>query len=237
MTRWPHLFFLLPLFLSGCATSRDCSVVPKSLSANFGSQESYRSFAKIERNKSRISQDEVIRRSSEALNRADATHAAKLYFGQARAEAYARSGQKLRAVQAYQALSRLPGLAADRRAYFEQLASPEIKSLEANAAARSSEIKDAQPLVRIPPQVPTQFLNGDNSGHCAVIFDVDASGKVVNAKTDYCTNESLKQPSIKSLQRWKYAPKTVDGNPVLQTGFRSKINFSLQDECGDHLPE
>jgi len=81
--------------------------------------------------------------------------------------------------------------------------------------AQSFDIKvsdrDAQPLVRIPPQIPTRFLSGDNSGYCKAEFDVSPQG-------------------------WKYNPKIVDGRPVARSGVRTTVQFDLVDERGRKLP-
>ncbi len=96
--------------------------------------------------------------------------------------------------------------------------------------------RDAQPLVRIPPQMPTRFLSGDNSGYCKAEFDVSPQGKPFNVVTTLCTSSQLKNATIKSIQKWKYNPKIVDGRPVARSGVRTKVEFRLQDERGRNLP-
>ena len=96
--------------------------------------------------------------------------------------------------------------------------------------------RDAQPLVRIPPQIPTRFLSGDNSGYCKAEFDVSPEGKPFNVVTTVCTSSQLKNATVKSIQKWKYNPKIVDGRPVARSGVRTKVQFNLQDERGKLLP-
>jgi protein TonB len=96
--------------------------------------------------------------------------------------------------------------------------------------------RDAQPLVRIPPQFPSRFLNGDNSGYCKVRFDVSPEGQPFNVQATICTSNQLKSATIKSVQKWKYNPKMVDGRPASRTGVESKIRFDLSDERGKLLP-
>jgi len=106
--------------------------------------------------------------------------------------------------------------------------------------AQSFDIKvsdrDAQPLVRIPPQIPTRFLSGDNSGYCKAEFDVSPQGKPFNVTTTTCTSNQLKSATIKSIQKWKYNPKIVDGRPVARSGVRTTVQFDLVDERGRKLP-
>ena len=96
--------------------------------------------------------------------------------------------------------------------------------------------RDAQPLVRIPPQFPSRFLNGDNSGYCKVRFDVSPEGQPFNVQATLCTSNQLKSATIKSVQKWKYNPKMVDGRPASRSGVESKIRFDLSDERGKLLP-
>jgi len=96
--------------------------------------------------------------------------------------------------------------------------------------------RDAQPLVRIPPQIPSRFLSGDNSGYCKAEFDVSPEGKPFNVRTSICTNRSLETATIKSIQKWKYNPKIVDGRSVSRSGVQTTVKFNLQDERGKLLP-
>jgi len=96
--------------------------------------------------------------------------------------------------------------------------------------------RDAQPLVRIPPIFPPRFLQGDNSGFCKVRFDVSPEGQPFNVETTLCTSSQLKSATIKSVQKWKYNPKIVDGRSVSRSGVESTIRFDLSDERGRTLP-
>ncbi len=94
--------------------------------------------------------------------------------------------------------------------------------------------RDAQPLVRIPPIMPPR---AEKSGHCKVQFDVSPAGAPFNVVATYCTSSVFKRSSIKSVQKWKYNPKIVDGLAVARKGVQSQITFKLTDERGNVLPE
>lgn len=94
--------------------------------------------------------------------------------------------------------------------------------------------RDAQPLVRIPPIMP---LRAEKSGHCKVRFDVSAEGQPFNVDTLNCTQSLFKRASIKSVQKWKYNPKVLEGRAVARTGVESTIIFRLTDERGNVIPE
>ncbi|HID36054.1 MAG TPA: energy transducer TonB [Ghiorsea sp.] len=94
--------------------------------------------------------------------------------------------------------------------------------------------RDAQPLVRIPPIMPPR---AEKSGHCKVQFDVSPAGVPFNVVATYCSSSVFKRSSIKSVQKWKYNPKIVDGSAVARKGVQSQITFKLTDERGNILPE
>ena len=94
--------------------------------------------------------------------------------------------------------------------------------------------RDAQPLVRIPPIMPPR---AEKSGHCKVRFDVSPEGAPFNVTAPYCTQRLFERSSIKSVQKWKYNPKIVDGRSVARSGVESKISFRLTDERGRIIPE
>ena len=94
--------------------------------------------------------------------------------------------------------------------------------------------RDAQPLVRIPPVPPT---NAEKSGHCKVRFDVSPEGAPYNVVATYCTQRIFERPTTKSVSKWKYNPKIVDGRATARTGVESKITFRMLDERGKIIPE
>jgi protein TonB len=94
--------------------------------------------------------------------------------------------------------------------------------------------RDAQPLVRIPPIMPPR---AEKSGHCEVKFDVSPEGAPFNVSAPYCSQSLFKRASTKSVQKWKYNPKIVDGRAVSRSGVQSIIRFNLSDERGNIIPE
>jgi protein TonB len=94
--------------------------------------------------------------------------------------------------------------------------------------------RDAQPLVRIPPIMPPR---AEKSGHCKVKFDVSPEGAPFNVTTTYCSSSVFKSASVRSVQKWKYNPKILDGRPTARSGVVSKITFRLTDERGKLIPE
>jgi len=94
--------------------------------------------------------------------------------------------------------------------------------------------RDAQPLVRIPPIMPPR---ADKSGHCRVQFDVSPEGQPFNVSTTFCTSRVFERSTIKSVQKWKFNPKIVDGRAVSMSGVENKVTYRLTDERGNIIPE
>ena len=94
--------------------------------------------------------------------------------------------------------------------------------------------RDAQPLVRIPPIMPPR---AEKSGHCRVRFDVSPEGAPFNVTTTFCTQSLFSRATVKSVQKWKYNPKIVDGRNVARKGVENKVSYRLTDERGRIIPE
>jgi len=80
------------------------------------------------------------------------------------------------------------------------------------------------PLVRIPPVFPNRFLQGDVSGYCKIRFDVSPEGQPMNVQTTLCTNSQLKSATVKSVQKWKYSPRSVEIYCHFQVDFKGMSN-------------
>ena len=93
---------------------------------------------------------------------------------------------------------------------------------------------DAQPLVRIPGQMPP---GAERSGHCKVRFDVDPSGKPFNIQATFCTERIFERPTVRSVEKWKFKPKIQNGQPVSRSGVINQVTYRLVDERGDLIPE
>lgn len=93
---------------------------------------------------------------------------------------------------------------------------------------------DAQPIFRPAPIMPSR---ANRSGHCTVLFDVSADGMPYNIQTSSCSQKLFERATVKSVQRWKFKPKSSDGINVAMTGLRNKVSYRLTDERGNIIPE
>lgn len=94
--------------------------------------------------------------------------------------------------------------------------------------------RNVEPLVRIAPIMPPR---ADKSGHCNVRFNVSAQGMPYDVQATYCTQSLFERATVKSVSKWKYRPKIVNGRAVAMTGVENIVRYRLTDERGNVIPE
>lgn len=90
--------------------------------------------------------------------------------------------------------------------------------------------RDAQPLVRIPPQYPERCMGRAKARETVFVeFDVTPDGTTTNIRAIDSTNSCLNSAAIKSVERWKYQPKIVDNKAEWRRGVQTAITFELAE--------
>ncbi|MEM6537294.1 MAG: energy transducer TonB [Pseudomonadota bacterium] len=88
--------------------------------------------------------------------------------------------------------------------------------------------RDAQPLVRIPPQYPERCMSRAKPTESVFVeFDVTPDGTVTNVRVLDTSNSCLNRAAIRAVQRWKYQPKIVDNSAQPRRGVQTQITFQL----------
>lgn len=89
--------------------------------------------------------------------------------------------------------------------------------------------RDAQPVMRAPPEYPEECLAGAKPKETVFIeFDVPPTGKAVNLRIISSTNPCFNKAAIASIERWRYAPIMDDsGKPRWRRGVETAITFEL----------
>lgn len=107
----------------------------------------------------------------------------------------------------------------------------QIPTIEANLSIGSgfNPDRDAQPLVRIPPQYPERCMSrADSSETVQVQFDVTPDGQTTNITVVDSTNSCLNRAAMRSVERWKYQPKMVDNKAEWRRGVQTSVTFVLE---------
>ncbi len=91
--------------------------------------------------------------------------------------------------------------------------------------------RDAQPLVRIPPQYPERCMSRAGAKETVFVeFDVTPDGTTTNIRVVETTNSCLNSAASRSVERWKYQPKIVENKPEWRRGVQTAITFELSEE-------
>lgn len=107
-----------------------------------------------------------------------------------------------------------------------------IPTIDANLSIGSgfNPDRDAQPLVRIPPQFPDRCQNRAGSEETVLLqFDVTPSGQTTNIEVIDSSNSCFNRSASRSVERWKYQPKIVDNNAEWRRGVVTQITFRLEE--------
>lgn len=84
--------------------------------------------------------------------------------------------------------------------------------------------RTAQPIIRVEPN----FQNISQAESITLAFDVAASGAVIRDSIEVLdsTTNRIHRPAIRAVARWKYQPKMVNGDAVVQRDVR--VVFTIQ---------
>ena len=90
--------------------------------------------------------------------------------------------------------------------------------------------RDAQPLVRIPPQFPDRCQGRASSTETVFLeYDVTPEGTTTNIRVVDSTNSCFNRAASRSVERWKFQPKIVDNQPQWRRGVQTSIRFDLAE--------
>ena len=90
--------------------------------------------------------------------------------------------------------------------------------------------RDAQPLVRIPPQYPERCMASAKPRESVQVeFDVTPEGTTTNIRVTGSTNSCLNREAMRSVERWKYQPKIVDNKAEWRRGVQTTVTFELTE--------
>ncbi|MBI1391856.1 MAG: TonB family protein [Alphaproteobacteria bacterium] len=110
-----------------------------------------------------------------------------------------------------------------------QAAVPQINA-NLNIGTGFNPDRDAQPLVRIPPQYPERCMGRAQASETVFVeFDVTPDGTVTNVRVIDSTNSCLNSAAVRSVERWKYQPKIVDNEAQSRRGVQTAITFQLAE--------
>jgi protein TonB len=106
---------------------------------------------------------------------------------------------------------------------------PDLSSVDVDIGTGFNPDRDAQPLVRIPPQYPQRCMaRASDSESVLVEFDVTPEGTVVNTRVIESSNSCFNRAAMRAVERWRYNPKIVDDTAQPRFGVRHVLEFALE---------
>lgn len=107
---------------------------------------------------------------------------------------------------------------------------PDFRSADIDIGTGFNPDRDAQPLVRIPPQYPTQCQRTARDLETVVVeFDVTPEGSVINVRVVDSTNACFNRAAMRAVERWRYQPRVVDNVAQPRFGVRTAIDFGMEE--------
>jgi protein TonB len=112
----------------------------------------------------------------------------------------------------------------------EMGALPDFSGADIDIGTGFNPDRDAQPLVRIPPQYPTQCLRAASNLETVVVeFDVTPEGSVVSPRVVDSTNACFNRAALRAVERWRYQPRVIDNVAQPRFGVRTAIDFGMEE--------
>ena len=85
------------------------------------------------------------------------------------------------------------------------------------------------PIHRVPPQYPRQALMDRVEGWVVVEFTIGTEGQVKNPRiVDAQPPGVFENPALQAVQRFRFNPRTMGGEPVEVQGVQNRIRFRLK---------
>ena len=89
--------------------------------------------------------------------------------------------------------------------------------------------QDYQPLFRMAPSYPSEMLRANAQGHVDFEFTVDENGFVRNPVViDREGGRAFEKEALAAVERFRYAPRFEDGEPVPVDGVKTRITFQIE---------
>ncbi len=106
---------------------------------------------------------------------------------------------------------------------------PDLRGADLDIGTGFNPDRDAQPLVRIPPQYPGRCHAAARPLETVVVeFDVTPEGTVINPRVVSTTNSCFNRAAISAVERWRYQPRVINQVAQPRFGVRTAIDFALE---------
>jgi protein TonB len=88
---------------------------------------------------------------------------------------------------------------------------------------------DALPVSRVAPLYPQRAQRRGLEGFVVLEFTVTKTGSVRDVKVIESSNAVFERSAMNAIQKFKYRPRIIAGEPVEVSGIQFKLSFALED--------
>jgi protein TonB len=86
------------------------------------------------------------------------------------------------------------------------------------------------PLVRVPAQYPRNAASRGIEGYVVLQFDINKEGTVENVQVVEADPANIfDRAAIRAVEKFKYKPRIVNGQPAYRYGVQFQFTFNLDD--------
>jgi len=111
----------------------------------------------------------------------------------------------------------------------ESIATPDFSGPQFGAFSASTDA-DVLPIVKVPPQYPRRATQRGIEGWVLVEFTITATGAVINPiLIDADPPGIFNRSALRTIVKWKYKPRILNGKAVARPGVQHLITFELED--------
>ncbi|MCC5794200.1 MAG: energy transducer TonB [Chromatiales bacterium] len=107
---------------------------------------------------------------------------------------------------------------------------PVTTTIDRNIAGTGLQVTDGEylPMFRQEPVYPNRAAERGIEGYCIVEFTVTRLGTVEDPRIIECSHSIFERASLQAVQRWRYRPRVVDGEPIESPGVQTRLTFQLE---------
>ena len=86
---------------------------------------------------------------------------------------------------------------------------------------------ERRPIHRVEPIYPVSEQRRGREGDVTVEFTITEDGNVIDIEVIEATSSAFASAAVRAVQRWRYAPKVVNGQAIAESGVKVTLSFRM----------
>lgn len=107
---------------------------------------------------------------------------------------------------------------------------PVTTTIDRSISGTGLQVTDGEylPMFRQEPVYPNRAAERGIEGYCILEFTVTRLGTVEDPRILECSHSIFERASLQAVQRWRYRPRVVNGEPIESPGVQTRLTFQLE---------